>query len=597
MARKKNSEPQPRKRRKGGSRPVQPQGSPSLPEVKRAAPEWTTACPDWTRRVLAGESLIPCAPLFPDEAESALSQLSELRLVDVVGTPKMGEVCRPWIMDFVASVFGAYDPELGRRLINEFFLLISKKNGKSTTAAGIMMTALIRNWRESAEFLILAPTIEVANNSFFPARDMVRKDAELSDLLHVQEHYRTITHRQTGAQLKVVSADNETVGGKKATGVLVDELWQFGRRADAENMLREATGGLAARPEGFTIYLSTQADVAPAGVFRQKLLYARGVRDGKIADQRFLPVLYEFPPDMVKDGAVPKRRFWQVTNPNLGASVDPEFLDREYQKAQHAGAESLAGFYAKHLNIEIGLALQSDRWTGADFWQARGDKVLTLEALIERCEVVVIGIDGGGLDDLLGLAVLGRDRETRKWLHWGKAWAHPIVLERRKEIAPKLRDLAEAGDLTFVERPGDDVAELADIVVDLNERGLLPGKDAIGVDAAGIGDIVDELLSPARGLASEQIVAISQGWKLMAAIKTTERKVAGGELVHGAQDLMAFCVGNAKVEPKGNAMLITKQASGSAKIDPLMALFDAVSLMAMNPEASERYVSGTVRVL
>jgi len=568
-----------------------------LPEVKRAAPEWTTACPDWTRRVLAGESLIPCAPLFPDEAESALSQLSELRLVDVVGTPKMGEVCRPWIMDFVASVFGAYDPEIGRRLINEFFLLISKKNGKSTTAAGIMMTALIRNWRESAEFLILAPTIEVANNSFFPARDMVRKDAELSDLLHVQEHYRTITHRQTGAQLKVVSADNETVGGKKATGVLVDELWQFGRRADAENMLREATGGLAARPEGFTIYLSTQADVAPAGVFRQKLLYARGVRDGKIADQRFLPVLYEFPPDMVKDGAVPKRRFWQVTNPNLGASVDPEFLDREHQKAQHAGAESLAGFYAKHLNIEIGLALQSDRWTGADFWQARGDKVLTLEALIERCEVVVIGIDGGGLDDLLGLAVLGRDRETRKWLHWGKAWAHPIVLERRKEIAPKLRDLAEAGDLTFVERPGDDVAELADIVVDLNERGLLPGKDAIGVDAAGIGDIVDELLSPARGLASEQIVAISQGWKLMAAIKTTERKVAGGELVHGAQDLMAFCVGNAKVEPKGNAMLITKQASGSAKIDPLMALFDAVSLMAMNPEASERYVSGTVRVL
>jgi len=568
-----------------------------LPEVKRAAPEWTTACPDWTRRVLAGESLIPCAPLFPDEAASALSQLSELRLVDVVGTPKMGEVCRPWIMDFVASVFGAYDPEIGRRLINEFFLLISKKNGKSTTAAGIMMTALIRNWRESAEFLILAPTIEVANNSFFPARDMVRKDAELSDLLHVQEHYRTITHRQTGAQLKVVSADNETVGGKKATGVLVDELWQFGRRADAENMLREATGGLAARPEGFTIYLSTQADVAPAGVFRQKLLYARGVRDGKIADQRFLPVLYEFPPDMVKDGAVPKRRFWQVTNPNLGASVDPEFLDREHQKAQHAGAESLAGFYAKHLNIEIGLALQSDRWTGADFWQARGDKALTLEALLERSEVVVIGIDGGGLDDLLGLAVLGRDRETRKWLHWGKAWAHPIVLERRKEIAPKLRDLAEAGDLTFVERPGDDVAELADIVVDLNERGLLPGKDAIGVDAAGIGDIVDELLSPARGLASEQIVAISQGWKLMAAIKTTERKVAGGELVHGAQDLMAFCVGNAKVEPKGNAMLITKQASGSAKIDPLMALFDAVSLMAMNPEASERYVSGTVRVL
>ena len=67
-----------------------------------------------------------------------------------------------------------------------------------------------------------------------------------------------------------------------------------------------------------------------------------------------------------------------------------------------------------------------------------------------------------------------------------------------------------------------------------------------------------------------------------------ERKLAEGTMFHGGARLMAWAAGNAKVEPKGNAIAITKQAAGAAKIDPLMAMFNAVALLCMNPAAVGR---------
>ena len=544
-------------------------------------PEWTTACHDWEARIIAGRPLTPCSPLYPDQAEAALAIFKELRMVDAPGSPRMGDVVREWVLDFVAAIFGAYNAETGRRLIKEFMLLISKKNGKSTIAAGIMLTALLLNWRLEGEYIVLAPTKEVADNSYKPMAAMIRADDELAVLLKVQDHIRTITHLTTNATLKVVAADGETVSGKKAIGVFVDELWLFGKNPRADAMLLEATGGLASRPEGFVIFATTQSDDPPAGAFLSRLLYARGVRDGRIHDPAFYPVLYEFPEHMLKAGAHREVANAYVTNPNMGTSVDEEFIERGFRQAQEKGEVEFRGFLAKHLNVQIGLALMSNRWPGADFWEQQGLRpALTLEDLLARSEVATVGIDGGGLDDLLGLAVIGRERETRRWLLWTKAWAHPSVMERRKLEAARFEDFAKQGDLVLVERIGEDVEQVAAAVLQVEQSGLL---DKVGCDSAGIGAILDAMVE--AGVPQEKIVAISQGWRLGGAIKTTERKLAEGVIEHGGQPMMAWCVGNAKVEPRGNATLITKQASGSAKIDPLMATFDAVSLMELNPPA------------
>lgn len=556
-------------------------------------PEWTTACPDWAERLVQRRSIIP-PPIFPDEAEAALSIFKSLQVTDLAKTildestgdyrsPTFGECSDEWVFEFVRAIFGAYDAETGNQLIREFYLLIAKKNTKSTIAAGIMLTALILCWRNDEEHLILAPTKEVAENSFKPAASMVRADAELSTLLHVQDHVRTITHLMTKASLKVVAADTDTVSGKKSGRILVDEHWLFGKRHNADAMIMEATGGLRSRPEGWVIYLTTQSDDPPAGVFKQKLDYYRDVRDGVISDPRRLGVLYEFPKAMIESKAFLDPNNFYIPNPNMGRSVTQIDLQDELRMRQSEQDGSFQKFLAKHLNVEIGMNLRNDRWPGADLWiLAAHPKKLTLEDLMELCEVLDIGIDGGGLEDLLALSVTGRT-PAGKWLTWSHAWCHPSVLERRAGEAPRLRDFMAQGDLTLVTDPDMDVHQVAEYASRVHKAELL---DLIGVDQHGLGGILDALA--AVEIPADKIVGISQGWKLSSAILTAERKLKSGGLEHSGQPLMAWSAGNAKVVPAGNAFNITKQVSGRAKIDPLMSFFNSIELISRNPPPARK---------
>jgi phage terminase large subunit-like protein len=585
-----------------------------LAKVYRRAPIWSTACLDWEERIVQGRSLIPFDPLFPEQAAAALEIFRDLRIKDAIGSPTMGEACRQWVFDFVGAIFGAYDAETGRRLINNFLLLVSKKNSKSTIAAGIMLTALVRNWRESGEFYILAPTLEIANNSFFPARDMIALDDNLRTILHVQQNTRTITHRNTDAFLKVVAADSETVGGKKTIGLLKDELWLFGKRSGAENMFREAAGGLASRPEGFEIALTTQSETPPAGVFDQALKEFRDIRDGKIIVPESLGVLYEFPKAMVKDKAFENPKNFYITNPNLNASVDEPFLLRKLAEAQRAGQHSVIGFLAKHLNVEITGSLRSDGWAGARIWNRGVDEALrSLGEFLKRCEIVGIGLDGGGLDDLLGIGLVGREKGTKRWLAWSCGLISTIGLVRRKANLEEYRAFVAAGELIIFRLADEDATEIesdpdvaaflqefppgqqtgalpfyiqyiVDLVTRVRDLGILA---QVGVDAAGIGSIVDALAEIGITQDAEKLDAVRQGIGLMGAYKTIELKLADKTFLHGGQLLLTWCVGNVKVVLTSTASRIAREESGYGKIDPFVALCNAAHLMSLNPGSSE----------
>lgn len=559
-------------------------------------PTWSTACPDHEFRLLHGLPLVPDLPLFREEADRALRIFKRLRIPDVIGTPRMGDATGDWVFRIVEALFGSYDEETNRRLVQELFVLVPKKNSKSSTAAMIMLTAILVNRRPSAEFLLIAPTKGIADIAFKQISGAIKLDETLGDLFHCQQHIRTITHigpllggegdTISNASIVIKAADTDVITGSKSTGILIDETHVFAKKPKAADIFVEIRGALAARPDGFMIQITTQSKDPPTGVFKDELKIAREVRDGNLA-LPLLPVLYELPLELSKDGGWKQEKYWPLVNPNMNRSVDESFLRNELIKAERKDAGAIALLASQHFNVEIGLSLRSDRWAGADYWLSAADEALTLDEILDRSECVTVGIDGGGADDLLGVAVIGREIGTRRWLHWAHSWAHPVALERRKENITSYEQFETEGDMTIIEDYPEDLMGVIEVVERVKNLGLLGG---VGVDTIGLAGVVEALADIEVTQENGLLFGIGQGYVLTGAIKGIERKLIDGSFIHCGSAMMNWSVGNAKVEPTKNAFLITKQASGLAKIDPLMATFDAAKVMERNPTA-KRHIS------
>jgi phage terminase large subunit-like protein len=543
------------------------------------------SCADWRQRVRRGESLMPDGLVLDEErADRAAKIFGYLRIPDIEGTPSFEEVAGEWAFELVRAVFGTWDGV--ERSVKEFFELMAKKNAKTTVGAGVMLTALIVNKRPKAQFLLIAPTMDVADLAFSQAVGMIQLDDDLSKLFHVKEYKKRIVHRTTGATLSIKSFDPSIVTGAKPAGVLLDELHVIAEHSNADRVIGQLRGGMMSQPESFMIIITTQSERVPSGIFRAELNKARKVRDG-LLKLKLLPILYEFPEDMVEDGSWQEPQNWWMVTPNLGKSVTIARLEEDYATAVATSDEELRRWASQHLNIQIGMALRNDHWNGAAYW-LKASQSLSLERILEESDCITLGIDGGGLDDMLALSVCGRHKDSRVWRLWSHAWLHDVALERRKSDVQHYRDFEAEGSLTVVKDLGDDLDELGDYVGQVIASGRLAGEQSIGVDQAGLGLIIDELVY--RGVDQEkQIVGIPQGWRLTSAIKTMERGLAQGTIVHADQALTRWCAENARVEPRGNAIMITKQISGSAKIDPLMSAFNAVELMSRNPAAARKY--------
>lgn len=569
----------------------------TLPASTEALPRF--ACPDWWEKIKAGQTPMADVPLNEQKAAKALAFFNRLRLPDIAGNPPLSEACGDWFRDILVAFLASEDPLTKRRLVWELLCMVPKKNSKTTYVAALGLTALFMEEAPNRQMLIVAPSQNISERCFDQAQGMIRIDARLNSIFKVQDHLKCIERRKTGTQLNVKTFDTGIITGEIPILTIIDEVHELGKKAKASAVMQQIRGGGITMVPGQVLMITTQSDEQPAGIWKTELKKARAIRDGHGGPAPILlPVLYEFPLELQRNQEFWRdKRNWPLILPNLNRSIDPVRLAADYDNNGRVNLETEKIWTSQHLNIEIGVGIGDDGWRGADYWENGAVKELAdLDELLRRSEVVTFGGDGGGLDDLLGASVIGREKLTRHWLCWNHAWAHRDVLTLRKEIAPALLDFATERTLTICETPQELISGFGKAFQRVLESGLLPAKDAVGLDPNNVAAIIEDLM--ARGMTDEMLRRLRQGPALSPAWWGIEFKLADGTFFHGGTTMMNWVVGNAKVERRGNGILITKETAGSAKIDPLIATGCAAILMSWNPAASPaEYVTERVSVL
>jgi phage terminase large subunit-like protein len=549
---------------------------------------WDLSCEDWGDRLREGRSLIPDLPLNEAEADMGLAIFDELRLPDVPGLPRMKDACGPWFREIVRVAFGSWFPDEAQRLIRDILMLLPKGQSKTTYIAGLLIALLLMNKRPRAEGLFIGPTQAIAENAYDKAVGMIEASTDLKRRFRTRDHVKTIEDLVTHTELKIKTFDVNILTGTILIFAVLEELHLLGRNPHAAKVLRQIRGGLEKTPEGLLLMPTTMPDDIPAGAFKDELINARKIRNGDFrgkVHRALLPIMYEYPADIAKDKAKwQDPANWPMVMPNLGRSVHLNSLIADWETERSKNDQAIRIWASQHLNIEMGVGMSTDGWAGAAYWAQGEDEQITLDYILDNCEVVIVSLDGGGLDDLFGLNVLGREIGSRDWLSWSHAWCHEIVLDRRKTIAARLQDFKAAGELTIYDTAGDDIVAIVDVIKTIKDRGLL---GAVAVDPAGLGEMVEALADSDVDVTveNELLIGAPQGFGMMNAIKTAERKLQNGTLRHAKSALMDWCVGNVKIEPLATAIRATKQNAGDAKIDPWAALMNGVWMMSRNPEA------------
>lgn len=492
----------------------------------------------------------------------------------------------PWQHQFVSDVYGTLN-EKGLRQYQYCYLEIPKKNGKSELGAAIALYHLLMDGEMYGEVYGCAADRANAAQVFDVAVGMIEQSPYLKKRCKIVQSQKTIIDKVTHSFYKVCSAEAYSKHGLNVSCVIFDELHTQPNR-DLWDVMTAYSGDAREQPLWYVI--TTAGDDPDRNSIGWEIHEkAQKIISGEIEEPRWYCKIWGIEPEY--EGDIYDEELWYNVNPSLGHTINIEKVRQAALSARNSEQDE-RNF--RWLRLNQWVANKKIGWLPLSLWDENTVDIPMENLAGLRCYV---GIDLSSIGDLTAIAYLFPPQEDLFYVdskgerHDGFYYAifdafiplENMKVREKKDSVPYSKWVKNK----FVSATPGDVVDYDFIKSRLIEANKMYEVEAWGNDPWG----AEKLRQDLEREDDIELMAVHQRIDHMSPnMKEIERLLRLGMLKHNKNPLARWCFGNVLLVTDGNENYKPKKFRDSGRIDPIVALINAMFVCTKNEEPEAAYM-------
>jgi len=461
----------------------------------------------------------------------------------------------PWQQAIIYIVFG-WKRKDGTRRFRYTYIEVAKKNGKTAIAAGVALNMFVADGEEGAEVYTAATSRGQAKICFNAAKAMVQKSPDLKKRIEVYQHNMHIL--STFSKMEPLSKDSEKQEGFNPSCSIVDEF-HIHKNTELYDGIKSALG---ARSQPLVWVITTAGFKKTYPCFRMRESMIKLLRGIQKQDNTFT-IIYT----LDENDAWDNEKNWVKANPNLGVSVDLDYLREECQDAKNKGGTYEVNFKTKNLNMWVDA---ESVWIKDAVWMKGADEVDADQLEGRPC---FLGLDISEKYDISALmAFFPPQKAGEKFKVLRYFWIPEEKVEEKKDHVDYYL-WASQGYVEII--PGNVVDD--DIIIDkIMEISHIYEVMHLGydewnskkliVDLGKAGFPVDEKASKV----TQYLSVLGEPTKKLEELARTEK------LAHGGDPILRWMISNVVLKHDSSGNYRIDKGKSNEKIDGVSALVNAI---------------------